>query len=71
MEYIERFTELGGVEKKIMIKENILLLLGRQANFESINMYIGLLEPYIENLIFLSKSKILLNLRKGCFKGCF
>ena len=71
MEYIERFTELGGVEKKIMIKENILLLLGRQANFESINMYIGLLEPYIENLIFLSKSKILLNLRKGCFKGCY
>ena len=71
MEYIDRFKGLGGVEKKIMIKENILLLLGRQANFESINMYIGLLEPYIENLIFLSKSKILLNLRKGCFKGCF
>jgi hypothetical protein len=71
MEFIERNTGLSGVEKKIMIKENLIILLGRQANFESINMYIGLLEPYIENLIFLSKSKILLNLRKGCFKGCY
>ena len=71
MKYIERNTGLSGVEKKIMIKENLIILLGRQANFESINMYIGLLEPYIENLIFLSKSKILLNLRKGCFKGCY
>ena len=70
MEYIERFTELGGVEKKIMIKENILLLLGRQANFESINMYIPLIDSYIEVLILLSKSKILLNLRKGCLKQC-
>ena len=71
MEFIERNTGLSGVEKKIMIKENLIILLGRQANYESINMYIGLLEPYIENLILLSKTKILLNLRKGCFKGCF
>jgi len=71
MEHIERNTGLSGVEKKIMIKENLIILLGRQANFESINMYIGLLEPYIENLIFLSKTKLLLNLKKGCLKGCF
>ena len=72
MEYIERNTGLSGVEKKLMIKENLIILLGRQANFETINkLYIPLLEPYIENLIFLSKTKILLNLRKGCFKGCF
>ena len=71
MEYIERFTELGGSEKSLMVKDNILLLLKRQSNFESINMYIGLLEPYIEVLITISKTKLLLNLKKGCFKGCF
>jgi len=70
MEYIDKFIELSGLEKKLMIKENIIILLRRQSNFESINVYISLLEPYIENLILLSKSKILLNLKKGCFKGC-
>ena len=71
MEYIERFTELGGVEKKLMIKENLIILLGRQANFESINVYIPLIDSYIEVLILLSKTKLLLNLKKGCLKGCF
>ena len=71
MEYIDKFIELSGLEKKLMIKENLMILLGRQANFESINMYIGLLEPYIEVLITISKTKLLLNLKKGCFKGCF
>jgi len=71
MEYIDKFKGLTGQEKKLMVKENVILLLRRQSNFESINMYISLLEPYIENLILLSKSELLLNLRKGCFKGCF
>jgi hypothetical protein len=71
MEYIERNTGLSGVEKKLMIKENLIILLGRQANYESINMYIGLLEPYIEVLITISKTKLLLNLKKGYLKGCF
>ena len=72
MEYIERFTELGGLEKSLMVKDNILLLLKRQSNFETINMYISLLEPYIENLITISKSKLLLNIvETGCLKGCF
>ena len=70
MEYIDKFIELSGQEKKLMIKENIIILLRRQSNFESINVYISLLEPYIENLILLSKSKILLNLKKGCLKQC-
>jgi len=71
MEYIDRFKGLDGQEKKLMVKENVILLLRRQSNFESINVYISLLEPYIENLILLSKSKLLLNLKKGYFKGCF
>jgi hypothetical protein len=71
MEYIERFKELDGQEKKKMIKENLINLLKRQSNFESVNLYIPLLEPYIENLILLSKSKILLNLKKGYLKRCF
>ena len=71
MEYIDKFKGLDGQEKKLMVKENVILVLRRQSNFESINVYISLLEPYIENLILLSKSKLLLNLKKGYFKGCF
>jgi len=71
MEYIERFTELSGLEKKLMVKENVILLLKRQSIFDSINLYIPLLEPYIEVLITISKSKLLLNLKKGYLKGCF
>jgi len=71
MEYIERFAELSGLEKKVMIKENLINLLKRQSNFESINLYIPLLEPYIEVLITISKTKLLLNLKKGYLKGCF
>ena len=72
MEYIDRFKGLDGQEKKIMVKENVILLLRRQSIFESINTYISLLEPYIENLITISKSKLLLNIvETGCLKGCF
>jgi hypothetical protein len=71
MEYIDRFKGLDGQEKKLMVKENVILLLRRQSNFESINLYIPLLEPYIEVLITISKTKLLLNLKKGYFKGCF
>jgi len=72
MEYIDRFKGLDGQEKKLMVKENVILLLRRQSIFESINTYISLLEPYIENLITISKSKLLLNIvDAGCFKGCF
>ena len=72
MEYIEKFAELSGLEKKLMIKENIIIFLRRQSNFESINVYISLQEPYIENLITISKSKLLLNMvDAGCLKGCF
>ena len=72
MEYIDRFKGLDGQEKKLMVKENVILLLRRQSIFESINLYIPLLEPYIENLITISKSKLLLNIvETGCLKGCF
>ena len=72
MEYIDKFKELTGQEKKLMVKENVILLLRRQSNFETINMYVLLLEPYIEVLITISKSKLLLNIvDAGCFKGCF
>ena len=72
MEYIDRFKGLDGQEKKLMVKENLIILLRRQSIFESINMYISLLEPYIENLITISKSKLLLNIvETGCLKGCF
>ena len=70
MEYIDKFKELDGQSKKLMVKENIIILLRKQSIFESINMYISLLEPYIENLITISKSKLLLNLKKGCLKQC-
>ena len=33
MEYIDKFKELTGQEKKLMVKENVVLLLRRQSNF--------------------------------------
>jgi hypothetical protein len=71
MEYIEKFDGLSGFEKKLMIKKNLIILLKIQSNFENVNLYIPLLEPYIENLILLSKSKILLNLKNNFLKRCF
>jgi len=72
MEYIEKFTELSGLEKKIMIKENVIILLRRQSNYESIDMYIPLIDSYIEVLITFSKTKLLLNIvDAGCLKRCF
>ena len=70
MEFVDRFNQLDGSMKMSLVKDNIIALLNRQSKYESINMYISLLEPYIENLIVLSKSKLLLNLKKGCLKQC-
>jgi hypothetical protein len=70
MEYVDMFNELDGSMKMDLVKDNIIALLNRQSKYESVDMYILLLTPYIENLIVLSKSKLLLNLKKGCLKQC-
>ena len=70
MEFVDRFNELDGSMKMNLVKDNIIALLNRQSKYESVDMYILLLTPYIENLITISKSKLLLNLKKGCLKQC-
>jgi hypothetical protein len=70
MEFVDRFNQLDGSMKMNLVKDNIIALLNRQSKYESVDMYILLLTPYIENLITISKSKLLLNLKKGCLKQC-
>ncbi len=55
MEFVDRFNELDGSMKMNLVKDNIIALLNRQSKYESVYMYISLLEPYIENLITISK----------------
>ena len=68
MEYIEKFKSLTGKEKKNIIYDNVIDLLHRNYKVEEASIYISLINPYIENLILLSKSKILLNLKKEFFE---
>ena len=70
MEYIEKFKSLTGEEKKNIIYDNVIDLLYRNYKVEEASIYISLINPYIENLILLSKSKILLNLKNNILK-CF
>ena len=71
MEYIEKFKSLTGKEKKNIIYDNVIDLLHRNYKVEEASIYISLINPYIENLILLSKSKILLNLKNNFLKRCF
>ena len=71
MEYIEEVKTLTGKEKQATIYDNIIALLYRNYKIEEASIYISLINPYIENLILLSKSKILLNLKKNFLKRCF
>lgn len=72
MEFVETFKSLTGEEKKNLIYDNVIDLLFRNYTIEEASQYIVMINPYIENLIILSKSKILLNLKKKNFlKDCF
>ena len=71
MEYIEKFKSLTGEEKNKIIYDNMIDLLHRNYKVEEASIYISLINPYIENLILLSKSKILLNLKNKFLKRCF
>ena len=71
MEYIEKFKSLTGEEKNKIIYDNMIDLLHRNYKVEEASIYISLINPYIENLILLSKSKILLNLKNNFLKRCF
>jgi len=72
MEVVERYKSLTGEEKNNLIYDNVILLLYRNYTIEEASLYIMMINPYIENLIILSKSKILLNLKKKNFlKDCF
>ena len=70
MEYIETFKSLIGEEKKNIIYDNVIDLLYRNYKVEEAGPYIVLINPVIENLILISKSKLLLNLKKNFLKRC-
>jgi hypothetical protein len=70
MEYVEKIKTLSGKEKQTLIYDNIVILLYRNYKVEEAGPYIVLINPVIENLILISKSKLLLNLKKNFFKRC-
>jgi hypothetical protein len=70
MEYVEKFKKLTGKEKNDLIYDNLIILLNKHYEIEEASIYIVMIEPYIKNLISISKSKLLLNLKKGCLKQC-
>ena len=67
MEYVEKFKKLTGKEKNDLIYDNLIILLNKQYEIEEARIYIVMIEPYIKNLISISKNKLLLNLKKSCF----
>jgi hypothetical protein len=72
MEFVETFKSLTSEEKNDLIYENVINLLFRNYTIKEASQYSVMINPYIENLIILSKSKILLNLKKKNFlKDCF
>jgi hypothetical protein len=71
MEFVERFNSLTGEEKNDLIYDNAIVLLYRNYIIEEASLYVVMINPFIENLITLSKSKILLNLKKNFLKQCF
>ena len=70
MEYVEKINSITSGEKQQLVYDNIVILLYRNYNIEEASIYIVMIEPYIKNLISISKSKLLLNLKKGCLKQC-
>jgi DNA-directed RNA polymerase subunit F len=70
MEYVEKFKSLNGKEKNDLIYDNLIVLLNKHYEIEEASIYIVMINPYIENLILLSKSKILLNVKRKCLKQC-
>jgi len=71
MEFVERLNSLTGEEKNDLIYDNAIVLLYRNYIIEEASLYVVMINPFIENLITLSKSKILLNLKKNFLKQCF
>jgi hypothetical protein len=67
MESVEKFQNLNGNEKQNLIYDNIIILLNKHYELEEAIIYIVMIEPYIKNLISISKNKLLLNLKKSCF----
>ena len=70
MEYVEKFNFLSGHEKRDIIYENLKMMLCRGYTGDVAGQYMSLINPYIENTILISQSKLLLNMRRGCLKQC-
>ena len=71
MEYVEKINSITSGEKQQLVYDNIVILLYRNYNIEEAGPYIVLINAYIETLILISKSKLLLNLKKNFLKRCF
>ena len=69
MEYIDNFSFLTGEEKGSIVFDNLVVHLYSFYHQDEAVKFVVLIDPFIENLIHLSKSKLLLNVGKNC--SCF
>ena len=67
MEYVDKYSEISGEEKKKLVKDNILQFLLRRHKMEIIDIYLLLVDPYI---LIISKSGLLLNFKNKFLKRC-
>ena len=70
VEYIDKFSFLTGEEKGSIVFDNLVIHLYSFYHQDEAVKFVVLINPFIENLILLSKSKLLLNVKKNC-SSCF
>ena len=70
MEYVECHKILSGNEKREIIYDNISSMIYKTHTILSAQHYVILINPFIEALIQVSKSKILINIKRGCISRC-
>jgi hypothetical protein len=70
MEYVEKYNVLSGDEKRDIIYDNISLMLYKTHTTIIAKNYVSIIFPFIEELILISKSKVMINLKRGCITKC-
>lgn len=67
MKYVEKFTFLSGEDKRDVVYNNLVGMLYINYNMNDASRYVCLIKPYIESIITISNSNMLINKKKGCF----
>ena len=70
MQYVEKYKMLSGIEKRDIIYDNVSTMIYKTHTIESAPHFVCLIIPFIEALIQVSNSKLLINIKRGCITKC-